>query len=220
MVVGLDKAIGKLVDEARSLLGEDTVLVVTPDNGGSVWFGGLNAPLRSGKLTPFEGGVRVPAFAVDLSGKYLKMGGSEHNHIFHISDWLPTFLSWAGASHLVDGLGLDGLDQSVGLKSNKMVREDVLLELFTSTDSHDGSQSAAYRKGKYKIIQGNIRDPYWYTEPTEDRVATSDQSWTPTILENFVRLMEFFFGNGPCDMLPHAVFLNCLLYTSPSPRDS
>ena len=37
---------------------------------------GLNEPLRSGKHTSFEGGVRVPAFAVDLSGgKYLERGG-------------------------------------------------------------------------------------------------------------------------------------------------
>jgi arylsulfatase A-like enzyme len=35
--------------------------------GGSTWFGGLNYPLRSGKLTVFEGGCRVPAFAVDFS---------------------------------------------------------------------------------------------------------------------------------------------------------
>ena len=78
-------------------------------------------------------------------------------------------------------------------------RGDVLLELFTVIDSHDGSQSAAYRRGKYKIIQGNIRDPHWYTEPSQDKVATSDQSLVPRILEYFVRFMEFIFGNGPCD---------------------
>jgi arylsulfatase A-like enzyme len=37
------------------------------DNGGSPWFGGLNVPLRSGKTTPYEGGVRVPGFAVDFT---------------------------------------------------------------------------------------------------------------------------------------------------------
>ena len=47
--------------------------------------------------------------------------------MFHISDWLPTFLSWAGASHLVDGLDLDGMDQAVGLKNNTIVRKEVLL---------------------------------------------------------------------------------------------
>ena len=111
-----------------------------------MWFGGLNAPLRSGKLTPFEGGVRVPAFAMDLSGKYVKTGGGEMAHIFHISDWLPTFLAWAGASHLVSGLALDGMDQSDALKYGLEVRKEVLLELFTDKESHDQSESAAYRK--------------------------------------------------------------------------
>jgi len=212
MVVGLDKAIGRLVKEARNSLGEDTVVVVTPDNGASVWFGGLNAPLRAGKLTPFEGGVRVPAFALDLSGQYVMTGGAEHSYMFHISDWLPTFLSWAGASDLVAELGLDGLDQSDGLKHNKLVRKEVLLELFTAEDSHDGSQSASYRKGNYKIIQGNIRDPHWYSEPSEDRVATTDQSILPRIMESFARVMELIFGNGPSDMVKLFI-LNVLLYT-------
>merc|ERR1711970_89097 len=53
MVVGLDRAINRLVEEAKNILGDNTVIITTPDNGGSVWFGGLNSPLRSGKLTPF-----------------------------------------------------------------------------------------------------------------------------------------------------------------------
>ena len=34
---------------AEKYLGEDTVIVVTSDNGGASWFGGLNEPLRGGK---------------------------------------------------------------------------------------------------------------------------------------------------------------------------
>jgi len=84
MVVGLDRNIAKIADSARSVLGDNTVIVVSPDNGGSVWFGGLNQPLRSGKLTPFEGGVRVPAFVVDFSGQYTRQG--DLKHMVHISD--------------------------------------------------------------------------------------------------------------------------------------
>ena len=36
---------------AKDHLGNDTVLVVTSDNGGANWFGGLNEPLRGGKKT-------------------------------------------------------------------------------------------------------------------------------------------------------------------------
>ena len=54
MVVGLDRAVARVAEAARASLGPDTLLVLTSDNGGSVFFGGLNAPLRSGKHTSFE----------------------------------------------------------------------------------------------------------------------------------------------------------------------
>ena len=76
MVVGLDDNIDRVVTNARRALGEDTIVIVSSDNGGAPHFGGLNQPLRSGKHTSFEGGVRVPAFALDLSGgKYLGTPG-------------------------------------------------------------------------------------------------------------------------------------------------
>ena len=111
------------------------MVVVTPDNGGSTWFGGLNAPLRSGKLTPFEGGVKVPAFALDHSGNYIMKGGNEFQHTFHISEWLHTFLSLVGSISLVEDLNIHGRDQSKALKDNSAIRNDVLLELYRSQDS-------------------------------------------------------------------------------------
>ena len=114
MMVGLDKAIDEVTSRAQDILGDDTVVVVSSDNGGSVWYGGMNAPFRSGQVTPFEGGVRVPAFAVDLSKakKYLGKGGREFGHMMHISDWLPTFLSWSKSKHVLNGVKMDGIDQS------------------------------------------------------------------------------------------------------------
>ena len=210
MVVGLDQSIAKIVETARSVLGDNTVIVVSSDNGGSPWFGGLNYPLRSGKLTPFEGGVRVPAFLIDISGKYSKQG--DLKRIMHISDWLPTFLSWANASNLVDNLDLDGLDQSEALMTGKLIRRDVVLEMFTANDSHDGLESVAYRNGPFKIVQGHFRDPNWYSEPKDDKVATSDESWLPRVLEIVVRIVESLFGNGPTNIMPHELFFNAILF--------
>jgi len=209
MVVGLDRGIARLVSEAELILGQNTVVVVTPDNGGSVWFGGLNAPLRSGKLTPFEGGVRVPAIALDLSGKRVK-GGVKLDHLVHISDWLPTFLDWANAP-ASPKLGLDGISQTATLVGGEAARTEVLLELFSSHQSHDGSESAAYRSGKFKLIAGHMRDPHWYTEPTDDKVSTSDSSLLPRVLELIVRGFEWVFGNGPCDPV-HIILMNSVLF--------
>ena len=114
MVVGLDLAIREVTDQAKEILGDNTVIIVSSDNGANPWLGGMNSPFRSGKLSPFEGGVRVPAFALDLSqGKeYLGEGGREFSNMIHISDWLPTFLSWNDKTNLLDNVKMDGIDQS------------------------------------------------------------------------------------------------------------
>ena len=214
MVVGLDTALASLADTARSVLGENTVIVVSPDNGGSTWFGGNNEPLRGGKLTPFEGGVRVPAFMLDFSRQYSSVPATGSlDRMVHITDWLPTFLSWAGASHLATDLDLDGLDQTEALQTGELVRREMVLEMYTKDDSHDGTESVAYRNGRFKIVQGHFRDPHWYSEPDSDRVATSDnESWMPRLLELIVRIAEWIFGNGPTDIMPHGMLLNVILF--------
>ena len=63
-------------------------------------------------------------------------------------------------------------------------RRSVLLDLYTSADSHDGNSLAAYRKGKFKLIQGSYKDAHWYSEPTEDRVNTSDDGLYARVLGN------------------------------------
>ena len=215
MVVGLDRNINHLVDSARNILGENTVVVFSSDNGGSNWFGGLNAPLRAGKFSTFEGGVKVPAFMLDFSSRYSGTPGQELTNMFHISDWLPTFLSWAGQSHLTSSLSLDGLDQSVALVSpHPLVRKEMVLELVRPGESHHGpkAQSIAFRKGHYKVIQGDIPDPHWYYESKTDAVATSDTGLMAPLLEWIVRLSEKVWGNGPTDIIPHGLLLNMILF--------
>ncbi len=58
-------------------------------------FGGLNAPLRSGKTMPFEGGVRVPTFVTDFRRKQHAPAGV-WKHMSYISDLFPTLASFAG----------------------------------------------------------------------------------------------------------------------------
>jgi len=63
----LDDSIRLIVEAAAAKLGEDTVVIITSDNGGSTWFGGLNGKFRGGKSNPFEGGIHVPALVLDYS---------------------------------------------------------------------------------------------------------------------------------------------------------
>mmetsp|Transcript_26164 Transcript_26164/g.43592 ORF Transcript_26164/g.43592 Transcript_26164/m.43592 type:complete len:549 (+) Transcript_26164:25-1671(+) len=67
MVSQLDANIGEIVDLLHETgMWEDTLLVVHSDNGGEImaqYCGGNNWPLRGGKFSNFEGGVRVNGIA-------------------------------------------------------------------------------------------------------------------------------------------------------------
>jgi len=218
LVVGLDAGIGQITKAARENLGEDTIIVVSSDNGGSTLFGGLNQPLRSGKLNQFEGGVRVPAFVHDFSGKYTNGSGKEFHHKMQISDWLPTFLSWAGAKDLATNVTFDGIDQSEALKTGSPARNEVLIDVYTSKDSHDKKNMVAYIKGKYKLIQGDIRDPYYYTEPVADHVQSTDPKWFPRVpYEKFARFLDYLFGERKAEM-HRASFMNYFLFQAYAKR--
>ena len=67
------------------------------------------------------------------------------------------------------------------------------------------------RKGRYKLVRGNIRDPHWYVEPTEDRVATTDDSLLHRFIEETLRFLEGVFGDGPMDV-PADIAVNMVLF--------
>ena len=91
----------------------NTIFVVSSDNGGAPC-GGSNYPLRGSKLTFFEGGVRVLAFA---NGGLLpdNMRGKTSEGFIHIADWYTTFCKRAGVDPSDSGPGkfpVDGLVDS------------------------------------------------------------------------------------------------------------
>ena len=79
------------------LLGPITIV----DNGGAVEHGASNFPLREGKGSVFEGGIRVPAF---VAGPCVQKG--IFSELMHLSDWFPTVSHLAGAD--ISYLVLDG----------------------------------------------------------------------------------------------------------------
>jgi hypothetical protein len=72
-----------------------TLFIWTTDNGSPVQVAGSNAPLRGGKGSDWEGGVRTPAF---ISGGVLppKMAGISLPGIVAVWDWFATFTVLAG----------------------------------------------------------------------------------------------------------------------------
>merc|ERR1719454_1494604 len=98
MVFYLDEAVGELVKALRGKgMWDNTLLVFVSDNGGPIYEPGAanNHPLRGGKLSDWEGGVRTNAF---LSGGYVppERRGSRFSGVISIADWYSTLSEIAG----------------------------------------------------------------------------------------------------------------------------
>jgi len=91
--------------------------VFTSDNGGPVLggdaVGSRNWPLRGGKHSIWEGGVRATAF-VSGAGIAESQRGSSYTALMHGADWLPTLSEVAGYD-LLHTLPLDGVSQWSGI---------------------------------------------------------------------------------------------------------
>ena len=107
MTSALDDGIGEVLDALeQNGLDDNTLVIFTSDNGAGAADYCSNEPLRLGKQTMFEGGVRVP-FAIKWPGKIPK--GTTYEHPISTLDIFPTVLAAAGASPATD-IALDGVD--------------------------------------------------------------------------------------------------------------
>jgi arylsulfatase A-like enzyme len=103
-----DRHVGRVLDTIDELgIADDTIVIYSTDNGPHVnsWPDGAMTPFRGEKNTNWEGGFRVPQI-IRWPGKVKP--GTVSNEIISHMDWLPTFLSAAGAPEVKDQL-LDGL---------------------------------------------------------------------------------------------------------------
>lgn len=96
MIESMDDAVGTLLDAIDRLgLAEKTIIVFTSDNGGNMYneIDGTtptsNRPLRGGKATMFEGGVRVPGVVVWPG---VTPPGSRSDAPIQSEDFLPTLM--------------------------------------------------------------------------------------------------------------------------------
>jgi arylsulfatase A-like enzyme len=235
MVLGVDEGVGNLTRTIRDTIGENTILVVTSDNGGSPWFGGNNTPLRSGKHTPYEGGVRVPGLIYDFTREKTYLGNASYDGdrqafhgLMHVSDWLPTLTAFAGIESTKLPAGLDGLDfssafrelsTSMSLNSDQEVvtyspRSEMLLELYSNAQFVFHEELSAYRIGDYKLIEGIVRDEnYYYEAVGADRLNISSPSLMTLATETVNRAFDSVFGNSNNDLC-RIVFTHQLLQGS------
>lgn len=190
----LDANMGRLIEAVRAEgLAERTLVIYTSDNG--PWLikkehGGSAGPLRDGKGTVYEGGMRVPYLAW-WPGR-VPAGRVEARPAMNI-DLLPTLAALAGAE-LPQGKPLDGRDIR-GLLFGGGRRADERFFYF------NGTRLGAHRDGDWKIvlawpekdpITGAVRPPSLYNLQ-EDLAETTDRAQdAPEVLERLQQQLEAF----------------------------
>jgi arylsulfatase A-like enzyme len=143
----IDEQVGRIYDTLHQLnLQDDTILVYTSDNGPWLKFdhhGGQALPLREGKGTTYEGGMRVPCV---VWGPGRIPPGTQSNEMISTIDLLPTLSALGGLEAKTHG-PIDGLDQSaLLLGKGPSVRSEFL---------YYTKHVQALRQGKYKLRKAN-----------------------------------------------------------------
>ena len=179
----MDRSIGRLMAKVAELkLTEQTIVVFLSDNGGVYQIYNAdpfseakgakpptptqltvgteefsNAPLRAGKGSHYEGGIRVPC-VVRWPGQ-VKPASVNHTPI-HVVDWMPTLFEAAGvkppAGQIMDGASLLPLLRGGSLPDRPLYWYLPLYEV-----RWGGTPSAIIREGDWKLIEffGDWFDP-------------------------------------------------------------
>ncbi|MEN1704646.1 MAG: sulfatase-like hydrolase/transferase [Planctomycetota bacterium] len=174
----LDYETGRLLDELDRLgLAKNTLVMFTTDNGpwnqdryrqgerghpAGAKFWGDSGPLREGKGSMYEGGVRTPCI-IRWPGRV--PAGVESGAIFATLDFLPTFANLAGFDVPTDRV-IDGVDQTDLLLGINAVgaRENFIYTTVIPEHAANG-----IRRGKWKYLRAEQFVP-GYAEVARDEV--------------------------------------------------
>lgn len=167
MIASVDESVGRVLDLLDELkLSERTLVIFTSDNGG---VGGYvregikrtgdrtdNAPLRSGKGSLYEGGIRVP-YVFRWAGKI--PAGVVCDEPINSVDLYPTLLELAGApapqDHPLDGTSYLGVLTSGG--KERLARQAIYWHfpgyLGAGANNWRTTPVGAVRAGDYKLME-------------------------------------------------------------------
>lgn len=124
MIEALDDAVGAVLHKLKETNNtENTLIIFISDNGGATYTRATdNAPLRGGKCTQFDGGLRVPMFL-----QYPKEvhGGQVYQHPVSSLDIFTTIAA-AAQVPLPGNRSYDGVDLLVAIKHPDSITHRVL----------------------------------------------------------------------------------------------
>ena len=150
LIEHLDDGVGRVLAALERLkLAENTMIIFTSDNGGSLQFGANNGPWRSGKGHMYEGGLRVPA-AVCWPGRI--KAGSSTARIALTMDIFATVCEAAGAKPPAEIDGVSFLPTLLGQAQPEMDRGLYFVRR-EGGPAYGGKTIDALLDGDWKLLQ-------------------------------------------------------------------
>lgn len=157
MIESMDDAIGTLLDTLDRLeISDRSIVVFFSDNGGNMYneIDGTtptsNHPLRGGKATMFEGGVRVPCVVV---WPEVVAENTRSDAVVESSDFYPTTLAMLGLQPR-KGQRFDGVSIVPALKGQPFAREPIFTYFPHAPRVPDWlPPSVAVHQGDWKLIR-------------------------------------------------------------------
>jgi arylsulfatase A len=157
MVNSLDQSVGRILEQLKKNgLERRTIIIFTSDNGGLTQRYGKhdgfteNLPLRRGKGSAYEGGVRVPTI-VHWPG--VTKPGSVCGEPVSTIDYLPTITELARADSKTQKKEIDGRSLvSLFKNSNATLNRDLFWHYPHYHAGGDGPYSAV-RSGRWRLIE-------------------------------------------------------------------
>lgn len=148
MIETLDESVGKVVQYLEQLnLMHNTVVIFSSDNGG-LEREADQTPLRSGKASLYEGGIRVPLI-IRWDG-HVDAGSVSDSPVSSI-DFLPTLCELLQINCFDNDI--DGESLVPVLLDGKAIQRKALYWHFPHYHPSGEGPSAVIRKGNYKLIQ-------------------------------------------------------------------
>ncbi|XP_068709388.1 arylsulfatase B-like [Montipora foliosa] len=206
MVTALDESVGRVRDAlANKGMLQDSVIIFTTDNGGAPyglnWNAGSNWPLRAGKATLWEGGVKGVGF-VYTANDLITQKRRVCTELIDATDWASTLYHLGGGNAELISARTDGMNVWDTIANGAPSPRD---EILHNIDPR--LKFAGIRKGNFKLVVGMDDSfelgwdaPYKTIKPTP---------WPrgPTLPGAIINCGDWTEGVGMCDSKNHKACL-------------
>ena len=174
MVKYLDDLIGNLTSALKQRGMWDNLLFVTSADNGGPLESANNYPMKGGKFSDWQGGIRVNAF---VSGGYLpeKMRGQKTDGYIHLTDWYATFCYLAG----VDPTDEEAAKAKLPPIDSMNMWPLISGENSTSPRTDIPASHNTLISGDYKIITGTLRYSIYTGPQFPNKTSTPKVIHTP-----------------------------------------